>query len=288
MKVQQKKQVFQSSKDPMEDLISFLYSIVTKEITLWNQYFRPSNAHTWTGNSICVSRIPSVFFGCLRRLIVVYRSFEGIFKGNCIDTFLACICRTYGERWTFALGVLQVGAHLFFMWGWLEWKFSRRKIIYIFQRSIGRYRSHIGINTFFQQIHSWCGLKCILGIILLPLPVCSHHHPHHHTVTAQHSFFGETMASTNETMFNTPTEKKNGELLLKVGKKRTTSEVVISPVFESSLSTASTVSAQSSMDFFVIVISVVAVCCVKDIVVNVNNVNDKKKTRLKQWQQSCE
>jgi hypothetical protein len=90
------------------------------------------------------------------------------------------------------------------------------------------------------------------------------------------------MASTNETMFNTPTEKKNGELLLKVGKKRTTSEVVISPVFESSLSTASTVSAQSSMDFFVIVISVVAVCCVKDIVVNVNNVNDKKKTRLKQ------
>jgi hypothetical protein len=57
------------------------------------------------------------------------------------------------------------------------------------------------------------------------------------------------MASTNETIFNTPMKKKNGKLLLKVGKKRTTSEVIISPVFESSPSTASTVSAQSSMDF---------------------------------------
>ena len=51
-----------------------------------------------TGDFILVPRKPSVFFGCLRRLIVVYQSFEGIFKRNCIDTFLACICRTYGER----------------------------------------------------------------------------------------------------------------------------------------------------------------------------------------------
>ena len=105
----------------------------------------------------------------------------------------------------------------FFMWGWLERKFNGRKRIYIFQRSIGRYRSHIGINTFSQQIHLWCGLKRILVIILLPLPVCSHHHCCHHTVAAQHSFLGETMASTNKTMFDTPTKKKNGKLLLKVG-----------------------------------------------------------------------
>ncbi len=131
----------------------------------------------------------------------------------------------------------------FFMWGWLERKFNWRKRIYIFRRSIGGYRSHIGINTFSQQIHSWCGL-------LLPLLVCSHHHRRHHTVAAQHSFLGETMASTNKTMFDTPTKKKNGQSLSKVGKiKRTTSKVVISPVFESSLSTASTVSAQLSTDF---------------------------------------
>ncbi len=129
----------------------------------------------------------------------------------------------------------------FFMWGWLEWKFNGRKRIYIFQRSIGRYRSHIWINTFSQQIHSWCGLKRILVIILLPLPVCSHHHRRHHTVAAQHSFLGETMASTNETMFDTPTKKNNGKSLSKVRKKRTTSKVVISPVFESSPSTALTV-----------------------------------------------
>ncbi len=126
MKVQQKKKDFWSSKDPMEDSISFLCSIVTKDITPWNQYFCPSNAHAWTGNSIHVPRIPSMFFGCLRRLIVVYWSFEGISKGNCIDTFLACVCRTYGERWTFALGVLQVGAHLFFYvrlaWTKVQWK----------------------------------------------------------------------------------------------------------------------------------------------------------------------
>jgi hypothetical protein len=58
------------------------------------------------------------------------------------------------------------------------------------------------------------------------------------------------MASTNKTMFDTPTKKKNGKLLLKVGEKKwTTSEVVISPVFESSLSTALIVSAQLSIDF---------------------------------------
>ncbi len=33
--------------------------------------------------------------------------------------------------------------------------------------------------------------------------------------------------------------------------------------------------------FFVIVISVIAVCCVKDVVVNINDVDDKEKTCLK-------
>jgi hypothetical protein len=40
MKVQQKKKDFCSSKDPIEDLIFILcFTIVMKDITLWNQYF---------------------------------------------------------------------------------------------------------------------------------------------------------------------------------------------------------------------------------------------------------
>ncbi len=96
----------------------------------------------------------------------------------------------------------------FSTWGWLEWKFNKRKRIYIFRRSTGKYRSHIGINTFSQQIHSWCGLWHILVIILLLQPVCSHHHCCHHAVAAQHSFLGQTMTSINEKMFNTPTKKE--------------------------------------------------------------------------------
>ncbi len=57
------------------------------------------------------------------------------------------------------------------------------------------------------------------------------------------------MASTNETLFNTPTKNKNGKLLLKVEKKPTLSEVLIPPVIESSSSTALTASTQSLMDF---------------------------------------
>ncbi len=271
----------------MEDSISFLCSYVTKDITLWNQYFCPSNAHAWTGDSIRVPRIPSVFFGCLRRLIVVYQSFEGFFKGNCIDTFLACVCRMYGERWTFALAVLQVGAHSFFMWGWLERKFNGRKRIYIFWRSIGRYRSHIGINTFSQQIHLWCGLKCILVIILLLLPVCSHHHRRHHTVAAQHSFLGETMASTNETMFDTPTKKRMVSCFQRLKKKDYIQSCNITGVWVISVHCIDCI--HLIVDgFFVIVISVITVCCVKDVVINVNNVDNKEKTHLKWQQQPCE
>jgi hypothetical protein len=57
------------------------------------------------------------------------------------------------------------------------------------------------------------------------------------------------MASTNKTMFDTPTKNKNGKSLLKVEKKTTLSEVLIPLVFDSAPSTASTASAQLSMDF---------------------------------------
>jgi hypothetical protein len=83
----------------------------------------------------------------------------------------------------------------------------------------------------------------------LILPVCSHCHHCKHTVAPKHSFLGETMASTNETMFDTLTKNKNGKLLLKVGKKPALSKVLIPLVFESSPSTTSTVSARSLMDF---------------------------------------
>ncbi len=84
----------------------------------------------------------------------------------------------------------------------------------------------------------------------LILPVCSHRHHCKHTVSPKHSFLGETMASTNETMFDTPTKNKNGKSLSKVGKKNLClSKVWIPPVFESSPSTALTASAWSLMDF---------------------------------------
>jgi hypothetical protein len=96
------------------------------------------------------------------------------------------------------------------------------------------------------------------------------------------------MASTNKTMFDTPTKNKNGKLLSKVGKKTN---------FVRSFNTAGiqVVSVhcinciRSIVDgLFVIVISVVAVCCVADIVVNVDNVSVKKKTHFKQQQQTQE
>ena len=47
-----------------------------------------------TGDSILVPRKPSVFFGCLCRLIVAYQSFEGILK----VTLLTPFSRAYVER----------------------------------------------------------------------------------------------------------------------------------------------------------------------------------------------
>jgi hypothetical protein len=90
------------------------------------------------------------------------------------------------------------------------------------------------------------------------------------------------MASTNQTMFDTPTKKKNGKLLSKVGTKN--------DYIRSCNITGVQVISIHCIDcirlilggLFVIVISVVPVCCVKDIVVNVNDVDDKEKTRLKQ------
>ncbi len=113
----------------------------------------------------------------------------------------------------------KLGRICFSTWGWLEWKFNKRKRIYIFRRSTWRYRSHIGINTFSHQIHLWCGLQRILVIIILLLSVCSHHHCWHHAVATQHSFLGETMTSINKKMIDTPTKKKNGKLVSKAEKK---------------------------------------------------------------------
>jgi hypothetical protein len=93
------------------------------------------------------------------------------------------------------------------------------------------------------------------------------------------------MASTNKMMFDTPTKNKNGKLLLKVGKKTD---------FVRSFNTAGVrvISVhcinciRSIVDgLFVIVISIVAVCCVADVVVNINNVDVKEKTHLKQQHQ---
>jgi hypothetical protein len=53
----------------------------------------------------------------------------------------------------------------------------------------------------------------------LILRVCSHRHRCKHTVAPKHSFLGETMASTNKTMFDTPTKNKNSKSLSKVEKK---------------------------------------------------------------------
>ncbi len=89
------------------------------------------------------------------------------------------------------------------------------------------------------------------------------------------------MASTNKTMFNTPLKNKNGKLLLKVEKKTD---------FVQSFDTAGVrVVSIHCIDcirlimdgLFVIIISVVAVCCVADTVVNVDNINVKVKTHLK-------
>ncbi len=83
-------------------------------------------------------------------------------------------------------------------------------------------------------------------------------------------------------------KKRTVSWFRRLEKKWTTSKVVISPVVRV-VSIHCINCIRSIVDgFFVIVISVVAVCCVKDIVVIVNDVNNKEKTRLKQWQQPCE
>ncbi len=133
------------------------------------------------------------------------------------------------------------------MWGWLEWKFNKRKKLDLPQ-------IHWKIQTTHRKQYLFSTDPFVVwppthtGIILLLLPVCSHHHCCHHTVAAQHSFRSETMISTNKKMYDTPTKKRTVSRFWRLKKKRTTSEVLISPVFESSLSTASTVSAWSLTD----------------------------------------
>ena len=86
-------------------------------------------------------------------------------------------------------------------------------------------------------------------------------------------------------MFDTPTKKKNGKSLSKVGEKK--------DYIQSCNITGVRVISVHCIDcihsivngFFVIVISIVAVCCVADVVVNINNVDVKEKTHLKQQHQ---
>ncbi len=89
-------------------------------------------------------------------------------------------------------------------------------------------------------------------------------------------------------MFDTPTKKKNGKSVLKVEKKMDyVRSCNITGVRVISVHCINCI--RSIVDgFFVIVISIVAVCCVKDVVVIVNDIDDKEKTRLKQRQQPCE
>ncbi len=97
-----------------------------------------------TRDSFLVPRKPSVFFGCLRRLIVVYQSFEGILKVTLLTPFLPA----YVER-------TEKGNES-----------STLKKEFISSKD-PLDRSHLKINTFLQQIHLWCGLQHLLVQIIL-------------------------------------------------------------------------------------------------------------------------
>ncbi len=86
-------------------------------------------------------------------------------------------------------------------------------------------------------------------------------------------------------MFDTTTKKKNGESVSKVGKK--TDYVQRHNITGVQVVSVHCIDCICSIinGFFVIVISVVAICCVKDVIVIVNDIDDKEKTRLKQQQQ---
>ncbi len=270
----------------MEDLISFLCSFVMKDITLWNQYFHPSNAHAWTGDLIRVPQIPSVFFGCLCRLIVVYWSFKGIFKG--IDTFFACVCRTYGERWTFALAVLQVGAHSIFHVRLAWTKVQQKKMnLYLPKINWKIQITHRNYNLFptdpyvvWPQTHTGNNTLASASVQSPPPP------PSHSCRPTLIPWWNNGKHQQNDVRHSY--KKKNGNSLSKVRKKNDYIQSCnITGVLVISVHCIDCI--HSIVDeLFVIVIFVVAVCCVEDIVVNVNNVDDKEKTRLKWWQQLCE
>ncbi len=82
-------------------------------------------------------------------------------------------------------------------------------------------------------------------------------------------------------MFDTPTKNKSGKLLSKDGKKtnfvRSFNTAVVQVVSVHCIDCIRLI-----VDgLFVIVISVVAVCCVTDILVNVDIIDVKEKTHLK-------
>jgi hypothetical protein len=105
---------------------------------------------------------------------------------------------------------------------------------------------------------------------------------HHHCCKHTSFLLGETMASTNDTMFDTPTKIKHGKSLLMVGKKT----FFVQSVKAACLQVVSVYCIDCIWlivdGFFVVVISIVAVCCVIDVFVNVDEVNAKEKTCFKQ------
>ncbi len=90
------------------------------------------------------------------------------------------------------------------------------------------------------------------------------------------------MANPNP-IFDTPTKIKHGKSLLSIMDKKKSSKLSKPPLVKSSQSTGLT---QLIVDgFFVvlvaIIVAIVAVCCIADVFVNVNEVDAKEKTPFK-------
>ncbi len=89
-------------------------------------------------------------------------------------------------------------------------------------------------------------------------------------------------------MFDTPTKNKNGKSLSKVGKKnrlvQSFNTAGVQVIFVHCIDCIRLI----INGLFVIVISVVAVCCVADVVINVDDFDVKEKIHLKRQQQTQE
>ncbi len=100
------------------------------------------------------------------------------------------------------------------------------------------------------------------------------------------------MANPNP-IFDTPTKIKHGMSLLSImDEKKKSSKLSKPPLVKSSPSTGSIVSIWLLTDFFVVVVAIifaiVAVCCIADVFVKVDEVDAKEKTPFKRWRQTQE